>query len=196
VLGEPQRVELVRVGALPPGALRELARRLVEAAPWEVVIAEGGVEPRPAFDAFRQQYSAQALLSFLLEPPPGPRVRRLGVTHVDLFVPVFTHLFGYGLLGGRAALVSLFRLRPEVEGDAPDPARLAERLAKEALHELGHTFGLMHCPVPWCAMKSSRYAEEVDLKDAAYCPACLRVIQEGGACRFHDARLEPPRIAG
>ena len=196
MVGERPRVELVKVGILPPGMGRALARRLASAAPWEVTLADGPIEPRPAFEAIRQQYSADVLLSHLLESYPVPGLRRLGVTHVDLFVPVFTHLFGYGMLAGRAALVSIFRLRPEFGGDAPDSDLLLDRVTKEALHELGHTFGLVHCPVPWCAMKASSSPEEVDLKDAAYCPSCLRIVEEGGVPREGQSPPCPPRSAG
>lgn len=193
---EPQRVELVKVGVLPPGLLRALAKRLEGAAPWEAAAAGGFIEPRLAFDPVRQQYSAEKLLGYLQEAPPGPWSLRLGVTHVDLFVPVFTHLFGYGALEGGLALVSIFRLRPEASGDPPDPDLLLERLVKESLHELGHACGLVHCPAPWCAMKSSRFAEEIDLKDAAYCPACLRALEQCGASRAGGQRPKTPRIAG
>ena len=54
----------------------------------------------------------------------------------------------------------------------PGPAFDPERLAKEALHELGHTFGLVHCRQSWCVMAASRLPEEIDLKDLQFCDAC------------------------
>jgi archaemetzincin len=46
-------------------------------------------------------------------------------------------------------------------------------LAKEALHELGHTQGLRHCDNWRCAMASSHAVERLDLKEAQYCRHCM-----------------------
>ncbi len=173
---ESWRVELMRVGILPPTLMGELCGRLARALPCPVAVSDRFVEPAPAYDPARQQYLASGLLEMLLAPCPHGGTKRIGVSHVDLFLPVFTHLFGYALLGGDAGVVSLFRLRPEFSGDEPDPATLMDRLVKEVLHELGHTLGLRHCPVPWCAMNPSRLPEEVDLKDESYCEPCLHAI--------------------
>ena len=50
----------------------------------------------------------------------------------------------------------------------------AMRLAKEALHELGHTLGLRHCDDWRCAMASSHAVERLDLKEAQYCRQCAQ----------------------
>ena len=55
-----------------------------------------------------------------------------------------------------------------------DPALLHERTAKEALHELGHTYGLRHCLDYTCVMSSSNGVERIDLKNAEFCSACAR----------------------
>jgi archaemetzincin len=176
VAADPWRVELVRVGILPPTLMTDMLGRLERVSPWPVEASERLLEPGPAYDPVRQQYQAQVLLQMLTEPLPPPAVKRLGVTHVDLFLPVFSHLFGYALLEGAAGLVSLYRLRPEFSGDEPAPEVLVERLVREVLHELGHTFGLKHCPVSWCVMNPSRVPEEVDLRDDSYCEPCLRAL--------------------
>ncbi len=176
VAATPWALELMLVGAVPLAVVRRLQANLQEILHHPVSIMPERLDPSPAFNPARRQYDAMTLLG-LLQPLPGKhQVRRLGVTDVDIFLPVFTHIFGLGSLSGGAAVVSLFRLRPENNGYPPNQELLHWRLAKEALHELGHLFGLRHCPVPWCAMASSRSAEEVDLKDAAFCPTCAEQI--------------------
>ncbi len=138
-----------------------------------VPVGEAILDAVPALDLVRRQYLASRLLSMLEDPAPPRGVKRIGVTNLDLFLPVFTHLYGYAQLGGTVGIVSACRL--QAEPGAPGDL-LAERVAKEILHELGHTLGLVHCLAPWCAMHPSRWPEEIDLKDLAYCPACARVL--------------------
>ncbi len=53
-----------------------------------------------------------------------------------------------------------------------DEGVLVERIKKTIIHELGHTFGLMHCHIPDCVMRSSTYVEDVDQKSLHLCPKC------------------------
>jgi archaemetzincin len=143
-------------------------------------------DPESAFDPSRGQYRATLLLKALLgeTSPQEQRAERiLGVTNVDLFTPVLTYVFGEAQLSGRAAVVSCHRLRPEVYGLPPDTRVLYDRLHKEAMHELGHTFGLLHCPVVGCVMRASSYAEEIELKRAGFCEGCRSLLDHGGVAR-------------
>ena len=99
---------------------------------------------------------------------------------MDLFTPVLTYVFGEAQLEGRAAVVSCHRLRSEAYGLPPNPRLLYDRLHKEAVHELGHTFGLLHCSSVGCVMRASRYSEEIELKEAAFCERCRAVVASGG----------------
>lgn len=138
-------------------------------------------DPEAAFDPGRGQYRATLLLKALLDDPQAdPAERVLGVTEVDLFTPVLTYVFGEAQLRGRAAVVSCNRLRSEVYGLPPDPRQLYERLHKEAVHELGHTFGLLHCRAIGCVMRASTYAEDIELKQASFCERCRGVVAENG----------------
>jgi len=142
-------------------------------------------DPETAFDPSRGQYRATLLLKSLLDDPQTDRAERVvGVTIVDLFTPVLTYVFGEAQLTGRAAVVSSHRLSTEVYGLPPDPALLFDRLHKEAVHELGHTYGLLHCPTLGCVMGASSYAEEIELKSAGFCEACRAMIARGGATAF------------
>jgi archaemetzincin len=173
------RLELVPVGALPPTVLSDLCDDLESCFHREVRVADSALDPGPAFDPERRQYLATELMCQLLEPPPDPGERRIGVAAVDLYLPVFSHVFGTAQLGGHVGVASLYRLRPEYAGAPQDIGRMRERLAKEVLHELGHTFGLVHCRRPWCVMAASRLPEEIDLKDLSFCDACAEHLQLG-----------------
>jgi archaemetzincin len=157
--------------------LPELGARLERAFGVEIASHVPRFDPELAFDASRGQYNSRVLLAHLLrEEGPQPE-RILGVTGVDLFIPVLTFVFGEAQLGGRAAVVSTHRLASERYGLPPSPALLRQRLAKEAIHELGHTYGLVHCHEPRCVMQSSTYVEEIDLKGERFCPACAGTVR-------------------
>ena len=147
-----------------------------------------GLRPRSldtsfALDLTRNQFFSTAILQRLESLAEKSDCRLLGVTTVDLFVPVLTFVFGEAQLGGTAALVSTHRLRPEFYGLPPDPGLLRERLVKEAVHELGHTLGLRHCGAWHCAMASTHAIETLDVKNTEFCPACRRQLPETAGAR-------------
>jgi archaemetzincin len=145
-------------------------------------------DPESAYDPARGQYDSTRLLAALRTSPRPDAARVAGVAAVDLFVPVLTYVFGEAQLGGRAAVLSTHRLRPEVYGLAPDEDLVAERAEKEALHELGHTWGLRHCHEPDCVMRASTYAEEIDLKPAELCERCLEVMRASSTQSHWESR--------
>lgn len=103
-------------------------------------------------------------------------VRLLGVTMVDLYIPILTFVFGEAQLQGKCALVSAHRLHQEFYGLPADPELLHSRLLKEAVHELGHTLALSHCDDYACVMSASHGVEWIDLKTAHLCSACRSLV--------------------
>lgn len=96
----------------------------------------------------------------------------IGITNVDICTPVLSFVFGAAQLSGAAALVSVFRLRPEFHGFGVDNKLFFERTLKEAIHELGHTFGLTHCKRPACIMHLAYSIRDLDQRGLAFCASC------------------------
>jgi archaemetzincin len=158
-------------------ALIESVRAHVSGALRERVHA--GFEPeRPseAWDPRRGQFESGSILEWLASRHPGAH-KVLGVTDVDLFIPILTFVFGEAQLGGRAAVVSIARLTPPGAARAGQTL-LDERLRKEALHELGHAYGLVHCGHPGCVMGRSPGVAEIDVKGDSFCPDCRLLYEE------------------
>ena len=151
-------------------------------------ILSASLDPEFAFHPERQQYHSSELLARLHRShhPAGngsPEGRLLGVTPVDLYIPILTFVFGEAQVGDACCLVSTHRLRQEFYGLPPDSDVLAGRLLKESLHELGHTLELTHCDDYRCAMAPSHSVEWIDLKSYAFCAACrTRIIAATCAC--------------
>lgn len=158
--------------------LPRLATRLDRLFGLRTHIHPAGFDPEIAFDADRGQYNSRILLSQLLRGRSTAH-RVLAVTGVDLFIPILSFVFGEAQLGGRVAIVSIHRLRQEAYGLAENPRGLESRLAKEAIHELGHTFGLLHCAEFQCVMGRSTYVQDVDLKSERFCGRCTARLRRG-----------------
>lgn len=133
-----------------------------------------------AFDPYRNQYNSSILLAQLIDNPPDDAGRILGVCSFDLFISIFTYVFGEAQLEGIGAIVSTNRLKNEFYGGSPDNHLLMERLLKEASHELGHTYGLYHCHNSDCVMTRSTYVEDIDEKSVLFCRECAEIVREGG----------------
>jgi archaemetzincin len=142
-----------------------------------VAIRPPRFDAEAAFDRSRGQYNSTVLLSQLLAEVHDEPARILGVASVDLFIPILTYVFGEAQLDGAAAVVSTYRLDNVLYGLPSDDKLLRQRLLKESVHELGHTFGLVHCHDATCVMRSSTYAEDIDLKSARFCSACAQRIR-------------------
>jgi archaemetzincin len=155
--------------------LDELAAALARVFQVSCRVITSPLDATFAFDQLRGQYHSTAILERLARMDLG-ETRLLGVSELDLFVPVLTFVFGEAQLEGRCALISLHRLREEFYGLPARSDLVLERAIKEAIHELGHTFGLKHCPDWRCVMASTHAAERLDVKSADFCAACAKVI--------------------
>lgn len=147
--------------------------------------------PAYAYDVNRQQYNAATILKALGSMPFHDYVKVIGLLEVDLFVPIFTHVFGEAKQGGKYALVSLYRLRRNSDGSTPPESLLLERAAKVALHELGHLFNLLHCMDRRCLMYFSGGLQELDEMPFYFCRYCSKYL--GDSLRSHGINPTPTK---
>jgi len=137
----------------------------------ECVIGSKRLDLNRYFDPVRSQYNANEIIKDLL-PLAEENDKIVGITELDLFIPVLSYIFGQAYLGGSAALVSGHRLENQRYGLVSDPQLFSARLFKCVIHELGHAFGLKHCLHPGCTMVSTTYVEELDQKSDRLCKSC------------------------
>ena len=176
---------LVPIGSVPAEALDWIENATAEWFPLPIRRLPAMPIPPHAYDAKRGQYQSVEIMKMLAQAAPGDAARVLGITDVDLAIPMLSFLFGQAQFDGPIAVVSLCRLHQEFYGLPPQEKLLRERTVKEVLHELGHTFGLVHCSEPTCAMSLATHIALVDSKAEQYCARCgLQLVQrfsrEGG----------------
>lgn len=140
--------------------------------------------PMKAYNSLRGQYLSELLLeevskyALKLSPESGTKYIVLGIADVDIYSPGMNFIFGLAQCPGKAALISLFRLRPEFYGDEPNQDLFLERALKEAVHEIGHTLGLKHCKNQFCVMFFSLHIGMTDRKSRFFCDNCMKSIRD------------------
>jgi len=140
--------------------------------PFEFSILDVFPAPSDAYDGLRRQYNALKMMSCLkgLASNYGfPKV--LGITQEDIYYRNSTFVFGCAELNGVAAILSIYRLNTPRKGVLPT------RILKEALHELGHLFGLEHCSND-CVMRFCERTDLIDSKKLRYCKDCSKKLKE------------------
>mgnify|MGYP006281621671 CR=1 FL=1 len=131
------------------------------------------------YDDVREQYDASKILDRLMYLAKDNEVFRvLGVLDEDIYASDLNFVFGVAKVPkfrnidkSLASLISVARLRESYYGKPKNEQLFRERILKEALHEIGHTFGLDHCD-NLCVMKFSNSLPETDIKPAEYCNEC------------------------
>ena len=166
-------IYIVPLGEVGDEYFENIAESIEEQFCLPVKISGNKGLPVYALDVGRQQYNSNLILKTLIDNAAPDALKVLGVTTVDLFNPIFSFVFGEAQFKGKGAVISSYRLHtnPENESVIGCPP-LLNRLEKEAIHELGHTFGLKHCADPDCVMHYSVGVECADRKFSFFCPAC------------------------
>lgn len=165
---------MVRV--VPFGVVDEVAISVVGANLQAILGLRADVvepEPVPEYALLRErgQYNAGKILKELARED-GPPPIRVGITELDICLPILTFVFGEAQMGGRAAIISTHRLDEAPAGGSIPQYQLYERLAKVTVHETAHVLGLTHCRAPGCLMRFSQSLEQLDSLTLLFCDQC------------------------
>ncbi len=168
----PASVTICPIGAVEDEIFGPISRCIEEKCGLACRLSQRMESPEYAYDKGRAQYNAKLILRRLLNHLPKNSIRFMGLTQIDLFVPILKYVFGVAQMHGPCSVISTHRLLPEFYEEAPNQGLFLERVQKTALHELGHSFGLTHCRDRHCIMYSSTKVQDTDLKKMDFCPSC------------------------
>lgn len=171
-----RKITLVTFGNFENDFLQKLVIKINAEFFINIQIKEGYFDISDFYDPGRRQYDANKLLYYFDKKYATDDSKTICLINVDLFIPIFTYIFGQAFLGGRSGIASIYRLSNERYGIEADADILSERIAKEIIHELGHTFGLIHCHTPDCVMRSGTYVEDIDQKNISFCSNCREIL--------------------
>ncbi len=168
------------IGVAPVGNVSAIAAKVVAAHITSVFGFSADIlpyldNPLYAFDKKRSQYDAGKMINTVEKSDDKQYEKLICVCDLDLFVPIFTHVFGEARQGGFCAIVSIFMLYTSRAHDA-DPIAL-ERLAKISLHEAGHLFNMIHCEDSHCLMHYADTADHLDDIHMNLCRYCLKTFK-------------------
>lgn len=139
-----------------------------------IVVEEEVSLPRKSFYGPRKRYLATSLLDFLSEKNTD-HTRVIGVTNKDISIPKKNVLnwgvMGLGFCPGESSVISSFRVLPT----SASKEQLNERMTVLALHELGHTFSLPHCPAESCIMRDAEGRMRLDYTKE-FCLKCQSLL--------------------
>jgi len=168
---------LIPIGKVNKKILSFLKEELEKEFGESIEIQNPLAEPDYAYNLSRDQYNAPVILREIEIQRPGLCKRTLGLSNVDLYTEGLNFVFGQASPLTGVALISLTRLRQEYYGLPKDEILFKERTKKEAIHELGHTYGLEHCPNSKCVMYFSNSLLDTDRKQAFFCTQCKSLLK-------------------
>lgn len=168
-------IVLVAVGEIDGNAMDRLKNDLSKVFNKQVLVGKGMPDPDYAYHKKRNQYLSTAILNAIMEQKEyAPYEKILGMVDHDLYVPELNFVFGEA--SRKAAVISVTRLRQIFYHLPEDQGLFHQRVLTEAVHELGHTFGLGHCENPRCVMFFSNRLMDTDRKGSEFCQKCKNLL--------------------
>ena len=177
-MNRPGCIGIVPMGVIPPVVPKVIAAHISGFLNLASTVLKPMRNPQYALDDRRLQFDAATILETMENQSFAGVDKIVAILNVDLFLPVFSHVFGEARQHGRVALVSLCRLTEHPMKNGELSSTTLERTAKVALHEIGHLYGLIHCENHPCLMHFSGSLEELDQTPFNICPYCAQYFRD------------------
>lgn len=135
----------------------------------KIIINKNIPFPSNSINPTGKRYLADSLIKFLSKQAPKNTLI-IGLTNKDISTQKGEikdwGVFGLGYCPGKSCVASNYRLKGKNRND---------KLFKVAIHELGHTQGLPHCPEKTCLMRDAKGKDVLD-EEKEFCNKCKQVL--------------------
>lgn len=173
-----KKVCVIPIGTIDKEILHYTQKELEDRFNVKIDIGRQLEDPAYAYHKQKKQYHSTKILRRIHKLGLTGYDRILGIVDVDLYVPERTFVFGEAVIKNKVAVISLTRLRQEFYDLPEDLTLFRKRIIIEAVHELGHTYGLRHCANNKCVMFLSKILSDTDHKGAALCSNCKKIMEK------------------
>jgi archaemetzincin len=161
------------------GDMASINSSSLQSSSFQASTAATTMPPTYLYDRSRRQWISNRILDWLLQNNnPDDNTKVLAICNFDAYSDELNFVFGEAHFGGRVAAIYLPRLRQDFYVKKSDTNKLFEqRVIKEAVHELGHAFGLTHCEKSKCVMHFSNSLQDTDFKNERLCEKCNEILK-------------------
>ncbi|MBS1257880.1 MAG: hypothetical protein MAG551_00933 [Candidatus Scalindua arabica] len=173
-----KKVCIIPIGTIDKEILHYTQKELEDRFNVKIDIGRQLEDPIYAYHKHKMQYHSTKILKRIHKLGLTGYDRILGIVDVDLYVPERTFVFGEAVIKKKIAVISLTRLRQKFYDLPEDLTLFKKRIIIEAVHELGHTYGLRHCTDNRCVMFLSKILRDTDHKGAAFCSNCKSIMED------------------
>lgn len=173
-----KKVCIIPIGTIDKEILHYTQKELEDRFNVKIDVGRQLEDPAYAYHKQKKQYHSTKILRRIHKLGLTGYDRILGIVDVDLYVPERTFVFGEAVIKNKVAVISLTRLRQEFYDLPEDLTLFRKRIIIEAVHELGHTYGLRHCANNKCVMFLSKILSDTDHKGAELCSNCEKIMEK------------------
>ena len=191
-----ENINIIILNDISRNILKYLKKNIAPVFKRNVIISKHIIIPSTLFNDDKKQYDGRRLLKFLTENITLKEVKdiNLAIFDRDLYKGNLDYVFSLASPFPKIAVISIMRMHPHFNEDyflkglkkrksgkfpllmqklnSAEKKLYYERILKEAVHGIGHTFGLLHCNSTNCIMYPSIASEDIDSKDIVFCRAC------------------------